>query len=375
MEASAHSFLVSGNARARLVRELANVVRGISDPGGAIVFLSGDFADQIESLAEEIAPSLDGTPALLATAAGVLSEAGQLEAQTGASGVIWRGKTCPVFCAGQDEPEACLSAVTGQLYDHASRQDLSSLVFVDPTLSDAIPNLRRDGRGRRIFGAGVPNPDGVATIDPEGRVVVGSAAAMVLAGAYPPKVRAAPACRLLDKPEAITLARGPLILEVGGQPALDYLGRVAESIEDSSLVLAAVFESQGADPDQFSVQPIRGVDPSRGAVVLPEALPEGAALSFAVRDAVTAREELTRSAYTVKRELAGALPRFGLLLSCAGRGAGLYGTDDAEIAILRRAFPKLPIAGMMSAFELSPGPEGPTLALYTAVMALFATPS
>jgi small ligand-binding sensory domain FIST len=375
MASPAQSFLVSGNASVRLERELAKLTQSTQQAGGAIVFLSGDFAEQLPEIAHAIAPSLKGIPTLIATGAGVLSDAGELEAQSGASGVVWRGKPCPVFCAEDEDADACIDALAGQVFDHAARGAHSALVFVGSELSEAAQRLHRDGRGRNLFGAGVVHSPGVASIDAAGRVRVGSGAAMVLSGVHPPKVQAAPACRVLDVPQPVTLARGPLILELGGEPALDYLGRVAESITDASLVLAAVFESGHIASGKFTVKPIRGVDPSRGAVVLPEALADGAALGFAVRDATMARDELTRSAFSLKRELAGALPLFGLHLTCAGRGAGLYGSTDVEIGVVRRAFPRMPFAGMMSAFELPPGPEGPTLALYTAVTAVFATPS
>ncbi|HMR04419.1 MAG TPA: FIST C-terminal domain-containing protein [Polyangiaceae bacterium] len=375
MAAPAQSFLVSGNASSRLARELSKLARSVERPGGAVVFLSGDFAEQLPEVAREVAPSLQGIPTLFATGAGVLSDAGELEAQSGASGVVWRGKPSPVFCVDDEDAEACIDALAGQVFDHAARADHPSLVFVGPQLSEATQRLHRDGRGRNIFGAGAVHSPGVATVDGDGRVRVGSAAAMVLSGVHSPKVHAAPACRVLDAPQPVTLSRGPLILELGGEPALDYLGRVAESIADASLVLAAVFESDHIQSGKFTVKPIRGVDPSRGAVVLPEALADGAALGFAVRDAAMARDELTRSAFSLKRELAGAMPLFGLHLTCAGRGVGLYGNPDVEIGVMRRAFPGVPLAGMMSAFELPPGPEGPTLALYTAVTAMFATPS
>ncbi|MEZ4227076.1 MAG: FIST C-terminal domain-containing protein [Polyangiaceae bacterium] len=375
MAQAAASFLFSDGSPTRLAREVARLRAQVGDAGGALLFLSGDLATQLAEVARELAPALAGVPALLVSAAGVLSEAGQVEGGTAASGVLWRGGRAQTLCVSDPDAEACASALAGQIHDRAARSDHASLLFLGPDLAEHLTVFGRDGRGHRIFGAGVPHASGVAVVHGDGRVEQGQAAAMVLVGLHPPKVQSAPACRVLGEPKPITLARGPLVLELGGEPALDALGRVAEGVRDQSLLLAAVFEAGAGPEGDYSIQPIRGVDPSRGGVVLPRSLPEGTPLGFAVRDADTAREELTRTAFGVKRELGGALPTFGLLLSCAGRGAGLYGREEFEVNLLKRTFPRMPLAGMMSAFELPPTAHGPELALFTAITAVFSSPS
>jgi small ligand-binding sensory domain FIST len=75
------------------------------------------------------------------------------------------------------------------------------------------------------------------------------------------------------------------------------------------------------------------------------------------------------------RETAGAQPAFGIYVSCAGRGASLYGAQDVDVRVIKHRFPELPLAGMHSSFEIAPHAGAPTLQLYTGVFALFTRPS
>ena len=134
--------------------------------------------------------------------------------------------------------------------------------------------------------------------------------------------------------------------------------------------------AEPGDSPRYVVRPVRGIDPTRrGVMVGPEVKP-GMRLAFAVRDAAAARSGLQSAVSTLSRQSLGAVPRFALYLSCAGRGQGLYGAPDVEARILRQRFGDLPIAGMHSAFEIVPwGPGEARLALYTGVLALFRSPS
>ena len=75
------------------------------------------------------------------------------------------------------------------------------------------------------------------------------------------------------------------------------------------------------------------------------------------------------------RQMAGAAPQFGLLISCAGRGMGLYGERDVDTRIVRERFPNVPFAGMFSTFEIGPLGPRPAMHLYTASSPCSARPS
>ena len=123
------------------------------------------------------------------------------------------------------------------------------------------------------------------------------------------------------------------------------------------------------------VRGLRGVDPEHGAVLVGPEIREGLRMAYAVRDGRAAREDLDAVLRELERDIAGAAPRFGIYVSCAGRGMGLHGTPDVETRALRGRFPALPFAGMFSSYEVAPHGGFPTLQLYAGVLALFTAPS
>jgi small ligand-binding sensory domain FIST len=52
--------------------------------------------------------------------------------------------------------------------------------------------------------------------------------------------------------------------------------------------------------------------------------------------------------------LGGREPVAGLLASCNGRGAGLFGLPHHDAAAIERRFPGLPLAGLIAAGEIGP---------------------
>jgi small ligand-binding sensory domain FIST len=98
-------------------------------------------------------------------------------------------------------------------------------------------------------------------------------------------------------------------------------------------------------------------------------------MAFAVRDAAAARIDLEAITARLSRETAGAAPRFGVYVSCAGRGASLYGAQDVDTRVIRGRFPDLPLVGLHSSFEIAPHGGSPALQLYTGVLTLFTVPS
>jgi small ligand-binding sensory domain FIST len=226
-----------------------------------------------------------------------------------------------------------------------------------------------------VFGAGTA-PAGAVVVAESGRVSRGGVVGLALVGLARPSLRSSPACRLLAPLAPITEARGAMVLRIGDEPALDALAAAAKGLAEQPLVLAVLAKDE-ARPGRggLVVRGVRGVDPVKRAVVVSDEATVGMQMGFAVRDAGAARADLESALRDVHREIAGAAPRFGVLVTCAGRGAGLYGTNDVEPRMLRARFPDVPFAGMFSSFEIGPSDGRTTMHLYTAVTALFAAPS
>jgi small ligand-binding sensory domain FIST len=171
-----------------------------------------------------------------------------------------------------------------------------------------------------------------------------------------------------------------LLAEIDGQPALDVLASLGERLAERPLVFVVLAEdsesstTEGGRP-ALIVRGIQGVDPDRRALVISDEIREGMRIAFAVRDPRAARDDLEAVTREIERDIAGAAPRFGVYIDCAGRGTGLYGAHDVDTKILKARFPGVPFAGMASSFEVAPHFGRPTMQLYTGVLVLFTSPS
>lgn len=359
-----------------LGRTLAGVRSDVPSPSGGIVFVSGAATQDLAALAEQVRGAWRGIPTCIVPAAGVITERGEIEGAAAASGLLWSGgKVLPLALADASSPSALRDTLTSAASSHATT------VILFPR-SDFAPEML-EGIGSSapsvcLFGAGTVG-NAAIVVTAAGETLKGRAVGLAIVGSAPPLIDATSACRLISPLRRIEQSSGGLVLKIDGSPALDLLTACVPELRGASgtaqpVVFAALADEQGGD--RYVVRPVRGIDPTRrGIMIGPEARP-GVRLAFAVRDAAAAKSSLEASARGLAQQALGAAPRFAIYLSCAGRGQGLYGAPDVEARILRQRFGDLPIAGMHSAFEISPWGLGEArLALYTGVLALFRSPS
>jgi len=109
---------------------------------------------------------------------------------------------------------------------------------------------------------------------------------------------------------------------------------------------------EAATPPAFLVRNLIGVDPRTGSVAVGERMRVGQQLQFQLRDATAARQEL--GALLAQQQRRQSAPVAGLLFACLGRGAGLFGGPDGDVAACREAFADLPICGAFCNGEIGP---------------------
>jgi small ligand-binding sensory domain FIST len=397
---AARSFSITATAAVGLSRPLAAARAEVPSPSGGLIFVAGALAQEIDGIAEQVRAAWRNVPVCIVPGAGVLTERGEIEGASAASGILWSGGRVTPFAVGEAATagalrEAIAGAASGASASGkdkpASPRPATALVFpradfvgdlsegIQPPASpEGAP--KPPGSGLCVFGAGTVGADALA-LTAAGAPLRGRAAGVVLHGLAPPLVESSAACRLVTPLRVVDEASSGMVLRVGGTPALDLLSSCMPEIRDAAQgnqpqpVVFVALADAGESP-RYVVRPVRGIDPTRrGVMVGPEAK-AGMRVAFAVRDAPAARAGLESAARTVSQQALGAAPRFAIYLSCAGRGQGLYGAPDVEARILRHRFGDLPIAGMHSAFELVPwGPGEARVALYTGVLALFRSPS
>lgn len=391
--ATAHSFSFAGEDPEKAARAYSQAARRVARPSGAIVFAAGALGERLVELGRAVAEAVPGLPVCLAAGAGVVSERGEVEGQSAATGIIWSGGCAEPFSVAGHNAESVGSELTAAIRkSESSGRSATALVFARPNgLAPHVLEPLSELRRTRVIGAGTVGDAPVLAIGADGTLSRGPAGGIVLTGLTSPLVRASAACRLLMPLKIISKTRGSMVLELEGAPALDVLSSVADNLEDQPLVFVALAPPvqqtasrvdptlQGrhatAERPDVLIRAVQGVDPVRRGLLISDEVRPGMRLAFAVRDAKAAREDLQSAVRDLLREAHGAAPRFGIYINCAGRGSSLYGQRDVDLKILKARLGELPLAGMQSSFEVSEVGGKPSLQLYTGVLGLFTAPS
>jgi small ligand-binding sensory domain FIST len=180
-------------------------------------------------------------------------------------------------------------------------------------------------------------------------------------------------CRPIGHPFTVTRADRNLVVELGGQPALQRLQELAAGVtEDDRALLrqglhvGLVVDEHKSDFERgdFLVRNVLGADPDAGSIAVGDHVDVGRTLQFQVRDRDAADEDLR--ALLASREAAGAL-----LFTCNGRGQHLFGAPDHDSGVLDQLLGPLPVAGAFCAGELGPVGGRNFLHGFTASLALF----
>ena len=380
MRATATSLLVRGESPARLVSSLHEAAAAFASgrPAGGLVLAAGGMASKLEAIAEALGRAGLGFPVLVASGSGVLTERGEVEGESAAVALLWVGGAADAWVVSAREAELCLALSRELGTRNPAGRSETALLFVRPNgvqphTIEALHGLK----GTRVIGAGTLADSDVFAVASTGAVSKGAGGALTLRGLPLPQVAASPACKLLMPLREISEMRGPMVLSIAGEPALEVLSTVAHALVDQPLVFVALATERGVDGVRppLLLRAVQGVDPSRHGLLVSEEVREGMLLAFAVRDASAARADFELRMRELARDSAGAAPRFGICLNCAGRGVSLYKNPGTDLRMLKARFGDIPWVGMFSSFEIAPHGGQPALQLYTGVVGLFTSPS
>ncbi len=392
--------MVQAHAAAKVVRALDSCVQRLSTArwpgvigssgaptqearGAAVVFVCGQLALELPELARQIAEVKFAFPVLLAAGTGVLTEDGELEDQSAASGMVWTGGRAEPVTVDSRTPEDLGETLGRLIQDRTAKTAPTVLLFPrsEGFSPEALSPLYEARGTPHVFGGGTVGPHGAYIVPAGGgEPRTGSACLLFLRGISPPQLRTSPACRLLTPLRPVTEVRGSMVLEIDGEPALDVLSEAGQDLGEERLMFVALAPEEGGAPTlggrpDVILRGVQGVDPVRRGILVSEEVRAGMRLGLAVRDSQAARSDLDAVTRELVRDIRGAAPSFALYINCAGRGSKLYGQYDVDTRILRQRFAGMPIAGMASAFEVGPHGGRPALQLFTGVLGLFTAPS
>lgn len=198
--------------------------------------------------------------------------------------------------------------------------------------------------------------------------------------------RLAQGCAPLGAGLVITGAKGPVVLELEGEPALPRLLQLLDVESRSSAgggwqaALSQLRKTQaaiaplgrglerGALTDEAQVLHISGLDPVRQGIALSSSIEADHTVIFCQRQSSAARHELMQMGAALKDALqpdfADAGPetapepaaplhiRGAIYMSSKGRGGELFGGVDAELKLLRHALGPVPLIGLVAEAQL-----------------------
>jgi len=188
-------------------------------------------------------------------------------------------------------------------------------------------------------------------------------------------------CRPIGEPYTITEVDDNVLLGIASRGAYEVLEETFDNLADDEKeraqrnILAGLAMDESVDEHKrgsFLVRSILGGDPEAGALALGAFPRVGQTLQFQVRDKDAADEELRRLCADYQQ--AEGEPFAGLLFTCSGRGARMFGVPDHDAGVVEDTFGKVPLAGLFCNGEI--GPVGGTNFVhgFTASMALFMNP-
>jgi small ligand-binding sensory domain FIST len=360
---------------------------GMAHADAAFVFFTADHAKSPRELLEPLR-RVTGTDQIVgASAAGILTGAGEVEGSHGLAVLVLASEQMaarPFLFQPLRERDQKVGAEIARCA--TNRSDQNSLLTLFPDTYNGQPQrllhgIEQEGGFIPVVGAGAAESGTAqATYQLCGDTLTTNAVAgMVLSGSFHASIDITQGCQPLTGPMVITKAENNLIYEIDDRPALEVFARLLKGplAEDIRRALTVLFVGLPADRNENSVGPgkylvrnIIGLDPENGILGVAEEVHEGQAMIFAFRDGQRAREDLNQMLERQAVNLRGKKPALGLYFNCCARGSSLYGLPGIDSAYIRQTLGDFPLIGMFGGYELAPLGGANRLFAYTGILAL-----
>ncbi len=383
-----------------------------------LLFASAHHARVLGGLGEIIAKTLSPRQLVGVTTESVIGGRVELERQPGVSllaaslpGVRLHGFDEALLGPADPTNPEQVAVVGGAI--GASDDLRCTLVFADafsvPVLN-TLPGLcaaRRRGRDGRpigsIFGGVVSGGRGPGqnALLIDGVVKRSGAVGVSIAGPVRVDTVVSQGCRPIGPNLLVTRSKRNVVFELSGRPAVEVVCEVVESLDERGReqVKRGLFVGRVVNEykerfgrGDFLIRNVAGADEATGAIALGDAVRTGQTVRLHVRDAATADEDL---ALLLDAQKLHERPAGALLVTCNGRGSGLFGRPGHDAQAVSRAFAperageerakggapiepargSVPLAGMFGAGEIGPVGDESFLHGFSACVALFRDPA
>ncbi len=337
---------------------------GLSGPPDLLaVFASGDSVDDLD-LVGPLAQEISGAAHVIGcSAAGVCGDG---QAVLGEPGVSAWAAVLPDVALRVFHLEVMRSAdglaVVG--LPQPREDETAALIFADPFSFPVVSFVERSAdvlpgmalAGGLAGGAGASPTAGSTRLYLDGRSIERGAVGMLFAGA-PGQVVVSQGCRPVGPEMVVTAVDGNVVLELAGAPALRKLREVLEGLTPQERLSFGGGPQLGVAMDEYQdeheigdylIRAVIGIDEGREAVAIGDVVDVGRTVRFQLRDADAARADL-RLRLAPAHDAQGAL-----LISCNGRGPGMFGSADSDVSLVAECLGGIPVAGLFAGGEIGP---------------------
>jgi diguanylate cyclase (GGDEF)-like protein len=184
-------------------------------------------------------------------------------------------------------------------------------------------------------------------------------------------------CRPASRYYTVTKADGPVILEINGRPAIEFMdGILGPEIVPDQYPFFLLFginhgERWEYDENNYASRLCLGLDKARGGIVMFEPdMQEGTEFQLMLRSFDF--DYMALKIEALFDRLDGRRPVFAMYFDCAGRCAGYGGVDIEDAYVLRRAVgSRVPLLGLYSGVEIASLGGRPRGLDWTGVFCLF----
>lgn len=355
-----------GSAAAQAA-ELWRAAAGLPAPPRALILFSPFAGKDHQAIVAELSRLSGGCPLVGGTTYGailggaleeeahvLLALGGDLRAGLG----LGTGLAHDAFAAGRRAAEQAAAALGGPgklliLFHEPQMGDCSRLVDgARAVLGEDFPVVG-GGTGTGLIMEQSP----VSKQFLGARVLAGGCAAMLLGGDFRFSYGFSHGAVSVGKPFTLTKARGNILVELDGKPALEVLEDTIGVACSSGLPFSAFSVSCGKleeGSEQFALMGFWGADRARKTVLCGTPIQEGRRYVFVRTRSEAILEDTRRAAREAARALGPSKARVTLAFDCYGRKIqlGSQGLIETELKALGEAAGSAPLVGMYSGSEI-----------------------
>ncbi len=343
---------------------VASALEGLNQPPDLLaVFASGESVDDLDVVGP-LAQEVSGAAHVIGCSAAGVCGAGQ--AVLGEPGVSAWAAVLPDVAMRVFHLEVMRSAdglaIVGLPQGRDSER--AALLFADPFSFPVVSFVERSAEalpgvvlaGGLAGGAGVSPGAGSTRLYLDGRSVERGAVGMLFAGA-PGQVVVSQGCRPVGPEMVVTRVDGNVVLELAGAPALRKLREVLAGLTPQEQLSFGGGPQLGVAMDEYRdehdigdylIRAVIGIDEGREALAIGDVVEVGRTVRFQLRDADAARADL-RLRLGAAHDAQGAL-----LISCNGRGPGMFGSAESDVTLVAECLGGIPVAGLFAGGEIGP---------------------